>query len=268
MESDLFRWYARLRRGRQDDANGRQPVLAHYCQLLRLVSGLPNSAVLAFADGLQASQDDDVRFDRLRRCWQVQEFLSFLRTLEERDQRTVWAMLSQELFPGVPPDQSVFAGVRDASGVRDATRRLRYATVSGEEVLRTVVGLPPALTPAEVPMAWNANPEDVVLATLGLQWNELAEWKVQQDELAKRHSGGTMTSSGSVAGSKRKSSASRSRSKHAKGLRGGISDEAIEAARARNQAEQARLKEQWTKKSQQEGQRVAYTRAMECRKGQ
>ena len=63
------------------DGNGDLSVLAHYCRLLRLVSGMPGSAVLSLADGFQALRADDQKAVQLRATPQVQEFWGFLGSL-------------------------------------------------------------------------------------------------------------------------------------------------------------------------------------------
>ena len=105
------------------DGNGDLSVLQHYCQVLRLVSGLPATAVLSLADGVHALKAENNRVMQMRASPKVQEFIGFLRTLPDADQRTVWAMLAQELFPGIGKTDSLFGGIRHASSVREATEQ-------------------------------------------------------------------------------------------------------------------------------------------------
>ena len=133
-------WASRLRRGRFQDGNGSLSVLTHYCRILRLLSGLRNTPLLNLTDGLVELRSESRRTVALRSEPRVVEFLSWLGGLEWTDRNTVWAMIAQDLFPGVPRAQSVFALLGGTRSVSEATDEMVRSTFPSLEILEAVLG--------------------------------------------------------------------------------------------------------------------------------
>ena len=182
-------WHARLRRGRWDDGNGEVSVLAHYCSVMRLLSGLDSSALLSLASGMQSCRFEGESVRKLRSHPQVQEFVRFLAGLEPIDQRTVWAAIGDECFPQLQANTSLFAQVATAPTLRLATDEVRSVAVPGQEILRTILMPEEGQTDSVESMSWHASPDEVLQVVLGMTFQEMADWQKEWSQNAMKGEG-------------------------------------------------------------------------------
>ena len=165
----LAGWAARLRRGRYSDGNGSVSVLTHYCRILRLLSGMQNSALLNLADGILEARSDAAHASALRARPEVQGFLSWLGGLDRTDQNTVWSIIAQDMFPTVPRGQSVFGSIGSARSVSDATEEVVRSSDTSLQLLLTILGeQEDGGQEQESTMNWEVpGPDDVLQVLLG-----------------------------------------------------------------------------------------------------
>ena len=105
--------------------------------------------------------------------------------------------MGEVVCPEVPKEESLFARVASSTSLSEASSEIRYAVVSGMEIIRTLLetdeervnalGSTVDQVKQTVEMPWETSPNEVLRTVLGLSLQEVIEW---QEEFQRNQKGG------------------------------------------------------------------------------